>query len=67
MTKVDLLPACPVLEAFWTRKELETALKITGRTLDRLVSLGNFPAPIHVGRSCRWRDIDIQNYIQSQG
>jgi predicted DNA-binding transcriptional regulator AlpA len=55
-----------LLEVCWTRKDLETALKVSGRTIDRLVSLGQFPAPFHVGRSCRWRQGDILTFIKGQ-
>jgi predicted DNA-binding transcriptional regulator AlpA len=58
--------AGPVLEATWTRKELEATFKISGRTIGRLVALGQFPAPFHVGRSCRWRAGDIQDYIRNR-
>src|SRR3954447_24396690 len=56
MRKEQYPVAGPALEATWTRKELEAALKVSGRTLDRLVRKGQFPAPIYVGRACRWRD-----------
>ena len=66
MTRQEDSLAEPVLEATWTRKELEAAFKISGRTIDRLVDLGQFPAPFHLGRSCRWRAGDIQDYIRSR-
>jgi predicted DNA-binding transcriptional regulator AlpA len=59
--------AGPVLEATWTRKELEAAFKVSGRTIDRLVALGQFPAPFRVGRSCRWRAGDILDYVRNRG
>ena len=54
-----------IVEATWTRREVAAVFKISGKTIDRLVAIGQFPAPLHIGRSCRWRASDIQNYLQN--
>ena len=54
---------CPVLEAALTRKDLETVLRVSGSTIDRLVVAGRLPAPFRVGRSARWRASDIAEFI----
>jgi predicted DNA-binding transcriptional regulator AlpA len=51
----------------WTRKELEALLRVSGRTIDRLVAAGLFPAPLRVGNRCRWRSEDIYNYYLRGG
>lgn len=50
-----------------TRKDLESVLKVCGRTIERLVARGRFPAPIYVGRNCRWELSKIEKYIQNRG
>jgi excisionase family DNA binding protein len=47
----------------WTRKELAKLLKISGRTINRLVATGRFPKPIYIGRSVRWLACDIDGYF----
>jgi predicted DNA-binding transcriptional regulator AlpA len=51
----------------WTRRELQSLLKVCGRTIDRLVARGKFPAPIRVGRSRRWRDGDVRSFMDGRG
>src|SRR5262245_52244886 len=38
-----------------TRSDLQAVLKLSARTITRLVATGGIPAPIVVGRSFRWR------------
>jgi len=56
------------LETMWTRKDLQGVFKVSGRTIDRLVALGCFPAPVHIGRCCRWRASHIEQFLkQAEG
>ena len=48
-----------------TRKDLQVVFKVSGRTIDRLVASGQLPAPFRVGRSCRWRRLDIVGFIEA--
>jgi excisionase family DNA binding protein len=52
-----------ILEPLLTRSELQAVLKVSGRTIGRLVAAGGFPAPIMVGQSCRWRAEDVAGYL----
>lgn len=42
------------IAAAWTRQDLQAVLKVSGRTIDRLVERGRLPAPFYLGRCCRW-------------
>ncbi|MDC0200934.1 hypothetical protein OAK04_00945 [Verrucomicrobia bacterium] len=46
-----------------SKKEAASLLSISTRTLDRLVSSGNFPNPIKVGGSSRFLLYQITNFI----
>jgi len=43
--------------------EVAHLLSISSRTLWRLVRAGEFPSPIYVGGSTRWRLTDIENWV----
>src|SRR5262249_12828857 len=47
-----------------TRSDLQAVLKLSARTITRLVATGGIPAPIVVGRSFRWRTSDIEQFIE---
>jgi excisionase family DNA binding protein len=46
-----------------SKKEAASLLSISTRTLDRLISSGELPQPIKVGKSSRLRLIDITQFI----
>ena len=46
-----------------SKKEAASLLSISTRTLDRLISEGELPQPIKVGKSSRLRLIDITQFI----
>ena len=37
---------------------------ISVRSVWRLVQNGQFPTPVHIGRSARWRVGDVEDYIR---
>ena len=47
-------------------KEVARRLSVSRQTVMRLVEAGQFPRPIHVGRSLRWRLADVQAWIDEQ-
>ena len=57
---------CPVPQALWKRSDLQRLLQISSPTLSKLVATGELPAPILIGKRCRWRVSEIMNYVQSQ-
>ena len=40
-------------------------LSITERTVWRLTKEGQFPAPVHIGGSTRWRTEDLLEYVRN--
>lgn len=64
MTKTEHGAFAPVLfQPMLTRHELQGILKVSGRTIARLVACGDLPAPIKVGGSNRWRADDIAGFL----
>jgi len=57
----------PIVGQIVTRRELQSMFGVSSRTIDRLVRAGVFPAPFHVGRSCRWLIRDVEAFIGEQG
>ena len=49
----------PAPEALLSGRDLEALLKLSGRTIARLVASGALPRPIVLGGSRRWRARDI--------
>lgn len=49
----------------YTKQELAEYLNTTPRTVDRLVAAGHLPV-IKMGRSCRYRDKDVEQYLKDQ-
>jgi predicted DNA-binding transcriptional regulator AlpA len=39
-------------------------LKVSRRTLERLVHDGEFPKPLHIGVNARWRASDYAAYVE---
>lgn len=46
-----------------TRGDVCRELQLSMRTLSRLISRGNIPLPVRIGRNVRWRAIDIEEWI----
>ena len=46
--------------------ELASALGISPRTLELLVSRGDVPAPLRVGRHRKWRPADVNAWINER-
>lgn len=46
-----------------TRDDLCQRLKISKRTVSRLMSTGKLPAAVRLGHSVRWRSEDIDEWI----
>jgi len=51
------------IEPLLTRRDLAGLLKISNRTIGRLLETGELPTPLLVGQSYRWRPKDIETYI----
>ena len=45
--------------------EVAEMLNVSARTVWRMVSSGELPRPVNVGRCVRWRICDIDSYIQN--
>jgi excisionase family DNA binding protein len=56
----------PMLPATLTRRELALALKVSGRTICRLVAQKKLPAPFKVGRGSRWKVEEIVSFIEGR-
>ena len=54
-----------IQDQLFTKKDLAHLFKLTPKTIDRLVATGQFPPPLHIGHSCRWRPADLHNYLLS--
>jgi predicted DNA-binding transcriptional regulator AlpA len=46
-----------------TRSDLQRLLRLSDRTIRRLVSSGEFPRPIKLGGTHRWRREDIRAFL----
>ncbi len=55
------------IDELLTRNELTRILKLCGRSIDRLLKTGELPMPIKVGKSFRWRQAEIAEYIRLAG
>lgn len=47
-------------------REVATILSISTRSVWRLVSRGDLPQPIRLGRTVRWRSTDIDRWIEDK-
>lgn len=47
-------------------KELSRSLKISTRTIQRMVKRCEVPEPLHIGRSVRWRIQDIDVWLNAK-
>jgi predicted DNA-binding transcriptional regulator AlpA len=48
-----------------TRSDLQTVLRLSSRTIGRLVANGGLPQPVRVGQSYRWRVSEIEQFIEN--
>lgn len=48
-----------------TTEELAEILGMSKRTIWRLLSAGQIPQPVRIGRSTRWRRDEVQRWIDS--
>lgn len=48
-----------------TKAEAANLLSISERTLEREISVGRFPKPLKIGRSCRIPASDLNDYVAS--
>jgi len=55
--------ASPVLEPLLTKNDLQQVLRVSSRTLGRLIESGELPQPLKVGCRPRWRTGDINRFI----
>jgi predicted DNA-binding transcriptional regulator AlpA len=53
-------------EPMFTYRDLEDLTRLSSRTIIRLVALGQFPRPVKIGHSCRWRRQDIAEYLERE-
>jgi len=51
--------------ALLTPQEVADRLKISLRHVYNLVSAGDLPPPLKVGRLSRWREADLASYLDS--
>ncbi len=49
-----------------TKKAVAKWASTTGRTIDRLIARGEFPAPIRLGDSPRWRRSQLAAWLEAQ-
>lgn len=49
---------------FLTLKEVAKLLRITQRTLERLIASGQFPRPLKIGKCSRIPKSDFDDYLQ---
>lgn len=47
-----------------TTKDLCARLQLSKRTISRMISSGDIPEPIYIGRNVRWRVGDIEQWIE---
>ncbi|MEO0750354.1 MAG: helix-turn-helix domain-containing protein [Pseudomonadota bacterium] len=47
-----------------TSEDVAARLQISIRQIHNLVSAGDFPPPMKVGRLNRWRALDVENYVE---
>ena len=51
-------------QSLLTIKEVAAYLNVSVRTLERELSAGTFPQPVRIGRLRRWRQEDIDQYLE---
>lgn len=53
-------------EPMLTYRDLEKLTRLTGRTILRLVTVHQFPRPVKIGKSSRWRREDVARFMEEQ-
>lgn len=56
-------PESPLTPLLIGADELAALLRISTRSLWRLLSAGRLPKPIRLGRSVRWRRVEVEIWI----
>ncbi len=51
------------LSPLMTVEQLAAMLQVSTRTIWRMRSSGQLPAPVHVGGNIRWRVLDVENWL----
>ncbi|MGE6740267.1 helix-turn-helix transcriptional regulator [Allorhizobium pseudoryzae] len=51
------------MDKLLTIKDVAAALQLTPRTIELMVKRGDFPAPIKIGKSTRWRPVDLDAFL----
>jgi predicted DNA-binding transcriptional regulator AlpA len=59
--------AATAVENLWTPKDLATYLRVSVRMTQRLVSAGQLPKPVYVGRLPRWNAAVVKAYVGGCG
>lgn len=59
------VPEPPVGALLITADELATLLGLSARTVWRMHSAGRLPAPVKLGRAVRWRQKEIDAWIEA--
>jgi predicted DNA-binding transcriptional regulator AlpA len=52
------------LDPLLTRNDLEAILQVGERTIRRLVATGQFPRPIRLGGTLRWRKEEVRAFLE---
>jgi prophage regulatory protein len=55
----------PVTKVLVSAEELATMLRVSERTVWRLLSAHKIPRPLHIGGSVRWRLAEVSKWIES--
>jgi len=63
MATADHPNAVAVNPVLLTVAELARLLQVSTRTIWRLLSAGNLPAPVRLGNAVRWRSAEINSWI----
>lgn len=57
-------PEAPRELELWTAHDLAAALKVSAKTVQRLVLSGELPKPMHIGRQLRWHPAVVDDYLR---
>lgn len=53
------------IDQLLTRADLSRLLQMSKRTISRMLSAGELPQPVRIGRSVRWRESDVAQYLDN--
>jgi predicted DNA-binding transcriptional regulator AlpA len=65
-TTQEVPAAVPAVERLLALHDLESILRVSTRTIRRLLARRQFPAPVRIGRSLRWRPDDLRAFIHER-